>query len=85
MSKKLERLLSELLSEGKITNLLGFLTEQNPGGWSIYRVKNPSPQIRILVTRVKVSHIFYDATNLKRKLMWDDLFWLFFLLTQRTI
>ena len=26
MSKKLERLLSELLSEDKITNLLGFLT-----------------------------------------------------------
>ena len=27
MSKKLERLRSELLSEGKITNLLGFLTK----------------------------------------------------------
>ena len=49
MSKKLERLRSELLSEDKITNLLGFLTKQNPGGWSIYRVKNLSPQIRILV------------------------------------
>jgi hypothetical protein len=49
MSKKLE---SELLSEGKITNLLGFLTKSNPGGWSIYRVKNPSPQIRILVCMV---------------------------------
>ena len=32
MSKKLERLRSELLSEDKITNLLGFLTKQNPGG-----------------------------------------------------
>ena len=48
MSKKQERLRSELLSEDKITNLLGFLTEKNPGGWSIYRVKNPSAQIRIL-------------------------------------
>ena len=27
-----------------------FLTQDNPGGWSIYRVKNPSPQIRILVS-----------------------------------
>ena len=47
MSKKLERLRSELLSEDKITNLFGFFTRQNPGGYSIYRVKNPSPQIRI--------------------------------------
>jgi hypothetical protein len=31
MSKKLERMRSELLSEDKITNLLGFLTKQNPG------------------------------------------------------
>ena len=52
MSKKQERLRSELLSEDKITNLLGFLTfyyVKKPGGWSIYRVKNPSPQIRILI------------------------------------
>ena len=48
MSKKQERLRSELLSEDKITNLLGFLTKQNPGLWSIYKVKNPSPQIHIL-------------------------------------
>ena len=26
------------------------MTQDNPGGWSIYRVKNPSPQIRILVS-----------------------------------
>ena len=53
MSKKLERLRSELLSEDKITNLLGFLTKDNPGGQSIYRVKNSSPQIRILTTYVQ--------------------------------
>ena len=49
MSKKQERLRSELLSEDKITNLLGFFDIIKPRGWSIYRVKNPSPQIRILV------------------------------------
>jgi hypothetical protein len=44
MSKKQERLRSELLSEDKITNHLVFLT----GGGSIYRIKNPSPEIHIL-------------------------------------
>ena len=53
--KKQERLCSELLLEDKITNLLGFLTKQNPGSWSIYRVKNPSPQIRILVNVIEIS------------------------------
>ena len=34
-------------------NLSCFFDIKNPGGWSIYRVKNPSPQIRILVTILK--------------------------------
>jgi hypothetical protein len=48
MSKEQERLRSELLSEDKITN---------PGGWSICRVKNLSPQIRILVTHKYTHHL----------------------------
>ena len=59
MSKKQERLRSELLSEDKITNLSRLLTKQTPGRCSTYTVKNPSPQIRILEVkqdRISRSH-----------------------------
>ena len=49
MSKNLKVLWFYLLIKVQNATSLVFLTKQNPGGWSIYRVKNPSPQIRILV------------------------------------
>ena len=49
VSKNLRGLWFCLLIKVQNATSLVFLTWKNPGGWSIYRVKNPSPQIRILV------------------------------------
>ena len=48
MSKNLRGLWFYLLIKVQNATSLVLLTWKNPGGWSIYRVKNPSPQIRIL-------------------------------------
>ena len=57
MSKNLRGLWFYLLIKVQNATSLVLLTWKNPGGWSIYRVKNPSPQIRILVNAWIVNNL----------------------------